>query len=162
MSQFLKIFSFLRQHILELLACVFFLLILVSTWFFLKKKENFPEMIHLAIQEEFQKVVKDKILEKNPLAKDIKFYELWTETTDDSSQIRAVFSYSFNDPTEPEDEITVTVKGSALINRQLSSTTDEIERWEIGSFDVDQTEMNFNNELLIISPKENLEFSEEE
>ena len=155
MFQFSRIISFLRKNILELIASVFLIILLISTWFLLNKKESFPEEIHLAIQEEFQKVVREKLLEKNPLAEEIQFHELWTETMGDSSQIRAVFSYSFNDSADPEDEVVVTVKGSALINKKIEApTSSSAEHWEIGSFDVDHTEMSFNNEVLVILPKE--------
>ena len=151
MRHFSNPFSFIRKYALGIIAGVFLALLLISTWFALQKKTTFDEGVHLAIQEEFQKVVKAKILEKNPLAEDIQFHELWTETTDSSSQIRAVFSYSFSDPAVEDD---VRIKGSAVINRRHTPTDSEEEKWEIDSFDVSHTEINFNNEVLVIAPDE--------
>ena len=151
MFRLTPIFLFLRKNALELLAGGILAAALAGTWVFLQKRQAFPEGIHIAIQEEFQKIVKEKILKKNPLAQNIKFYELWTETTDQTSQIKAVFSYSFNESGNEKDTVKVTVRGSALINRQISATTDKKERWQVGSFEVDQTEMDFDDEVLIIT-----------
>jgi len=155
MSAHLNVLIFLKKNILQIIALVVLLLLLIITWSFFQKKNVFPEGTHIAIQEEFQNIVRNKLLEKNPSAYNIQFHHLWTETTNDSSQIRAVFSYSFNDPSEEDNQVDVTVEGSALINRQGSASTQvEQERWVIGSFKVDKTEMNFNDEFLVLSPLE--------
>ena len=157
MSVFANFLFFLKKNILQMISLVVLFLLLLITWFFFQKKNVFPEGTHIAIQEEFQNIVRNKLLEKNPSAYNIKFHHLWTETTSDSSQIRAVFSYSFNDPSsgDEDSQVDVKVEGSALINRQSSgSTQGEQERWVIGSFKVDKTEMNFNDEVLILSPTE--------
>ena len=156
MSAALNIFVFFKKNILQIVALTVLFLILIITWFFFQKKNVFPEGTHIDIQEEFQNIVRNKLLEKNPSAYNIQFHHLWTETTNESSQIRAVFSYSFNDPSgigEEDGQVDVKVEGSALINRQKSASSQgEQERWVIGSFKVDKTEMNFDDEVLVLSP----------
>ena len=147
----LKIVTWFKNNILQIVSLSVLLFLLVITWFFFQTKNVFPEGTHIAIQVEFQNVVRNKLLEKNPLAENIKFHALWTETTESSSQIRAVFSYSFND-SSGEGPVDVTVKGAALINKS-GLDSDGREKWEIGSFEVDQTEMNFKDEVLVISPE---------
>ena len=151
----LNMLLFLKKNFLQIIALSVLFLLLIITWFFFQKKNVFPEGTHLAIQEEFQNIVRNKLLEKNPFAYNIQFHNLWTETTNNSSQIKAVFSYSFKDPSSVEDgeQVDVKVEGSALINFQHS--TDSKENWVIGSFKVDKTEMNFNDEVLVLSPPEN-------
>ena len=150
MSKLHALLSFLRKNILQILSCIIFVLVLAITWLFFQKKHTFPEGIHIAIQEEFQKIVRQQLLKSNPSIRDIQFQELWTETTDQSKQIKTIFSYTFNDPTQ-EEPIKVTVRGFALIDRQKVNQNKE-EFWKIGAFNVDQTEIYFNNELMIISP----------
>lgn len=157
MSANVNMLFFLKKNILQIIALFVLFLLLIITWFFFQKKNVFPEGTHIAIQEEFQNIVRNKLLEKNPSAYNIQFHHLWTETTNDSSQIRAVFSYSFNDPSsgEEDSQVDVKVEGSALINLQSSgSAQGDQERWVIGSFKVDKTEMNFNDEVLVLSPSE--------
>ena len=163
MSSSLNMLLFLKKNMLQIIALVVLFLLLVITWFFFQKKNVFPEGTHIAIQEEFQNIIRNKLLEKNPSAYNIQFHHLWTETTNESSQIRAVFSYSFNDPSNgtEDEQVDVKVEGSALINRQSSpSTKGEQERWVIGSFKVDKTEMNFNDEVLVLSAPENSSLEE--
>lgn len=155
MSSALNMLGFLKKNILQIVALVVLFLLLVITWFFFQKKNVFPEGIHVSIQEEFQNIVRNKLLEKNPSAYNIQFHHLWTETTNNSSQIRAVFSYSFDDPssTSEDSQVNVKVEGSALINRQGSTgSKEEQEKWVVGSFKVDKTEMNFDDEVLVLSP----------
>ena len=157
MSANINVLFFLKKNILQIIALTVLFLLLVITWFFFQKKNVFPEGTHIAIQEEFQNIVRNKLLEKNPSVYNIQFHHLWTETTNDSSQIRAVFSYSFNDPSggDEDGQVDVKVEGSALINRKSSASAQgEQERWVIGSFKVDKTEMNFNDEVLVLSPSE--------
>ena len=156
MSIGLNMLLFLKKNILQIIALSVLFLLLVITWFFFQKKNVFPEGTHLAIQEEFQNIVRNKLLEKNPFAYNIQFHNLWTETTNNSSQIKAVFSYSFKDPSNVDnnEQVDVKVEGSALINFQHSS--DSKENWVIGSFKVDKTEMNFNDEVLVLSPPESI------
>ena len=156
MSSALNMLVFFKKNILQIVALAVLFLLLVITWFFFQKKNVFPEGIHISIQEEFQNIVRNKLLEKNPSAYNIQFHHLWTETTSNSSQIRAVFSYSFDDPSSSEDDsqVNVKVEGSALINRQNSNLKGEQEKWVIGSFKVDKTEMNFDDEVLVLSPPE--------
>ncbi len=154
MSALLNTVSFLKNNLLQLIALTILTLSLIITWSFFQGKDKFPEGTHIAIQDEFQKIVQKKILERNPLARNIKFDSIWTETTGESSQIRAVFSYSFNDPND-NSTVDMKVTGSALINRQDDEPLDgNLEKWEIGAFEVDHTEINFNNELLVISPED--------
>ena len=155
---------FLKKNILQIIALAVLFLLLIITWFFFQKKNVFPEGTHLAIQEEFQNIVRNKLLEKNPSAYNIQFHNLWTETTNNSSQIRAVFSYSFNDPTDDEDgQVDVKVEGSALINfKNFASSKGNQEHWVIGSFKVDKTEMNFNDEVLVLSPLEQTSSEEDQ
>ena len=154
MSALSNILSFVKNNLLQLVAITVLALSLLITWSFFQGKNKFPEGTHIAIQDEFQKIVERKILERNPLARNIQFDSIWTETTEESSQIRAVFTYSFNDPNNNRI-VDVRVTGSALINKRDNDNfkTSEIEKWEIGSFEVDQTEINFNNEVLIIAPE---------
>lgn len=158
MSAVASMLVFLKKNTLQIIALAVLFLLLVITWFFFQKKNVFPEGTHIAIQEEFQNIIRNKLLEKNPSAYNIQFHHLWTETTNESSQIRAVFSYSFNDPSDGDEDsqVDVKVEGSALINRRQSSpsSTGEQERWVIGSFKVDKTEMNFNDEVLVLSAPE--------
>ena len=144
--------SFLKNNLLQLITLTILLLSLSLTWFFFQSKNKFPEGTHIAIQDEFQQIVKRKILDRNPLARNIQFDSIWTETTGDSSQIRAVFSYSFKDP-KNNNTVEVRVKGSALINKQERRRKSDSERWSVGTFEVDHTEINFNNEMIVISPK---------
>ena len=154
MSKILNFISFLRKNIHQTLFLAVLVTALVLTWFFFQSKKTFPERTHLVLQEEFQRVVKERLLKKNPLAENIQFQELWTETTGQSKQIRTVFSYTFNDaPSEGEKSIQVTVRGSALIDQQ--SAEKDMEKWVIGSFEVDQTELNFENEAIVIKPERN-------
>ena len=153
MSALSSALHFVKNNLLQLIALTILVLSLLITWSFFQNKNKFPEGTHIAIQDEFQKIVQKKILERNSLAHNIRFNSIWTETTKESSQIRAVFSYSFNDPNDNR-VVDVKVTGSALINRQDNNlATDNVEKWEVGAFEVNQTEISFNNELLIISPK---------
>ncbi len=157
MSVGFNMLLFLKKNILQIIALAVLFLLLIITWFFFQKKNVFPESTHLALQEEFQNIVRNKLLEKNPSAYNIQFHDLWTETTNNSSQIRAVFSYSFNDPSggDEDGQVDVKVEGSALINLQSSaSSKGGKERWVVGSFKVDKTEMNFNDEVLVLSAPE--------
>ena len=150
----LRFISFLRKNVHQALFLMILLTALVLTWFFFQSKKTFPEGTHLVLQEEFQQIVKDKLLKQNPLAENIQFQELWTETTGQSKQIKAVFSYTFNDaPDEGGKPIQVTVRGSALIDQK--SAEKDMEKWVIGSFEVDQTELNFENEAIVIKPEKN-------
>lgn len=150
MFQSLNLALFLRKNIIQIVFLAVLLVLLILTWIFFQSKRTFPEDTHLVIQEKFQKIVKDRLLKKNPLAQDIQFQELWTETTGQSKQIKAVFSYTFKDPSSSGESVKVTVRGSALINQKSSSS--DTERWEVGSFDVDQTELSFENEVIVINP----------
>ena len=64
MSASLNILVFLKKNILQLVALTVLFLLLVITWFFFQKKNVFPEGTHIAIQEEFQNIVRNKLLKK--------------------------------------------------------------------------------------------------
>jgi len=151
MSKLINIVAFFRKNILQVLSLVILFLCLILTWFFFQSKNKFPQGIHVGIQEEFRRVIEKQLLKNNPLIENIEFQELWTETTGQSRQIKAVFKYTFHDSNSQNGEpVKVTVRGSAFIN-QLPS---EEKKWQIGSFDVDQTELDFENQVIVIHPEE--------
>ena len=148
------VISFLKNNLLQLITLFVLALSLAFTWSFFQSKNKFPEGTHIAIQNEFQQIVRKKILDRNPLARNIQFDSIWTETTGESSQIRAVFNYSFKDP-KNDNTVEIKVRGSALINKQDKKLKNDVERWSVGEFEVDHTEINFNNEMIVISPRNN-------
>lgn len=144
--------SFFRKHALKIMTGFFALFLLAGTWFVFKKREFFPEDLHIAIQSEFQEVIKARLLSQNPKAKNITFHQLWTETTNEESQIRATFSYSFKDDSD-DGKSDVRVSGTALINKiGEASFGSGSENWEIGNFKTNQTEISFNDAVLVIEP----------
>lgn len=152
--RFLKQTSlFLKQHSIKFISALFLIALLSGTWLVFKKREFFNEELHLSIQDKFQEMIRAKLIERNPSVTDVVFHQLWTETIEQGSQIKAVFSYSFSEGKAKNDDLGIRVSGTALLDRVDDPHLGQLQqRWEIGQFKVNRTEMNFNKEVLLAEP----------
>ena len=130
---------------------LFVLFLLVSlTWQLANEPVDISEEIHMGMQEDLKKIITQYIKENLPKSKNLKFERLWTEKTK-KDQVKATFTYSFEDEGEDVGPARVKIDGYAMLNRSLVEDG-EYEVWNFDELYILNNHIQFQ-EAITIQPE---------
>ena len=139
-------FEKLKPYRFRILAGLLFCVFLISTWFVFHQKPDFPEVLHISLQEQFRNIVQEKLTEQKPEARNLQFQELWTEGTK-KDQITAHFQYSFDD----DEGVSFSVSGKAIMNRKSIDPEGNHDLWTVDHIKTNNTNLEFKEPITLFS-----------
>ena len=144
-SFFLK----LKPYRFRLLAGVLFCILLVSTWFLFSQKPDYPEEVHISLQEQLRHIIQDALYNQEEGGYDLQFQKMQTSVMARSHRIKAEFQYSFMD----KNEVKVTVVGVAHIRRRHPDSETKHDIWLMDHFETKPPMLEFNQPIMLLSGK---------
>ena len=144
-SFFLK----LKAYRFRLLAGVLFCVLLISTWFLFSQKPDYPEEVHISLQEQLRHIIQDALYNKEKGTHDLQFQKMQTAVMARSNRIKAEFAYSFMD----KNRIKVTVLGIAHMKRNHPDSETRHDIWLMDHFETKPPVLEFNQPIVLLSGK---------
>ena len=142
-------FAKLRPYRFRILAGALFCAFLISTWFVFHQKPQYPEELHISLQEQLKNIIQETLSKQKPQAKNLQFQKMWTQSTKKQDQISAHFKYSFDD----ETDVNVSVEGQALMNRKSLGASEKYDLWSVDHIQINNTQMEFLEPITFFSSK---------
>ncbi|MCX7978089.1 MAG: hypothetical protein N2578_03715 [Bdellovibrionaceae bacterium] len=132
----------------QILGVLFFVTTMVWSWNIVHSASpnTISEETHLALQENFGKMIIDVVKTKRPAAVDFEITKLWTETID-HKRIRARFQYTLTEGSG-DAEVKQVVDGLAVLFRE-PNTADNGERWVIEKVQTTNDSLSFTEGTLV-------------
>jgi hypothetical protein len=115
----------------KIISLVVFIASLVWTWNVIHTSEAIGFETHSGIQEKLAELIENTLAVKKPNAKNLNITRLWTESMGDN-KIRAVFAYSFTEPSAEGGDLEQVIEGEAVLHREPSETA-EVDKWTLQS-----------------------------
>lgn len=116
----------------KIVSLVVFIAALAWTWNIINSTPAIGFETHVGIQGKLTDLIKNTIVAKRPLAKDVTINKLWTEPLTEN-KVRAVFSYQFTEVNpETNEETFQIIDGVAELHRELSDV-DGVDKWVLQS-----------------------------
>ena len=145
-------FHKLGPYRFRILAAGLFIVFLVSTWFLFQQKPQYPEELHINLQEQLKVLIENRLYENDPeLINDLTFQEVRTEATVQEGQLKAYFKYSFTD----KQEVKTVVQGTALIYRRGLQSSNDHELWILTDIQTNSTFLDFEQPITIFPNSRN-------
>lgn len=137
---------------MKYLSLTILLFFVYFTWTISQQSADIPEETHLSLQEDLRKIITDYIKENLPNSKNLKFERLWTERAN-ASQVKATFTYSFDDPGEDISPVRVLIDGYAILNKKQKQDS-EFEVWNFDELYILNNHIQFDEgESITIQPE---------
>ena len=140
----------LKPYSFRLLAGVLFCILLISTWFLFYQKPDYPESVHLALQEQLKNIITKTLAEQKPLAHSLQFQSIQTFSAQAKNQIKAEFEYSFFD----SENTRISVTGQVRIKRKPPSLEAPYDIWLVDNVETDHTRLDFQKPIILFSEKD--------
>lgn len=122
------------------------------SWSLTRHKATIPEDIHVGIQEDLKRVIKEYIEKNLPNSQNLRFDRFWTEALS-HDKVKASFLYSFDETDQAEGPANVQIEGFAILNRDKGkdqSKTDAVpEYWSFDELHVLNNQIEFKNPVTI-------------
>lgn len=115
----------------KIISLVIFVVAMAWTWNIIHTADAIGFETHSGIQEKLAELIGNTLVAKKPQAKDLNIRRLWTESIGDN-KIRAVFAYSFTEPSQGGGDLEQVIEGEAILYRGLSETG-EVDQWVLQS-----------------------------
>ena len=129
-------------------------LVVYWSWGFQNMTLAVSEETHIDLQEDIRNIITEYIQENLPASQDLKFERLWTENITDN-QVKASFSYSFNDPGEDIGPARVLIDGYAILNKKITDD-EEFEVWNFDELYILNNHIQFEEgESITVQPESN-------
>ena len=144
-----KLFSQLKPYRFRILSGLLFCAFLISTWLMFHKKSEYPEEVHISLQEQLKSIIKDALMTQKPLARNLRFQKMWTQATNKKDQISAHFKYSYND----KDQVNLSVEGQALMNRKPLDPEQQHDLWSVAHIQINNTSLKFKDPITFLAGK---------
>ena len=137
--------SFIKAYRFRILSGLLFVVFLLSTWFVLYQKPKYPEALHISLQEQLKQIIQSTLLKQQPLAQNLQFHKMWTESASQKDQIKAVFRYSF----DSSDGARLSVQGQATMVR---NTVDDIQDlWRVTDIQTNNNKIEFSEPIVLFA-----------
>lgn len=146
-----KSLTTLKAYRFRILSGILFCTFLISTWFLFYQKPEYPEEIHIGLQEQLKAIIRDTLSQKNPQADNLKFQKMWTQATNKKNQISAHFQYSFDD----ESQTNISIEGHAIMNRKDLESSEKYDLWSLDHVEINNTKLEFQEPITLLSSKIN-------
>lgn len=144
-----KLLTQLKAYRFRILAGLLFFAFLISTWFVFYQKPEYPEQVHINLQEQLKAIIQEALLQKNPQARNFQFRKMWTQATNKKNQISAHFKYSFDD----KEQTNISVEGKALMNRKPLDSSEKYDLWSVDHIEVNNTVLEIQEPITLLSSK---------
>ena len=144
-----KLSSKLKAYRFRILSGFLFCAFLISSWFVFYQKPEYPEALHISLQEQLKSIIQETLLKQKPKVQNFKFHKIWTQATYKQDQISAHFKYSFDDL----ESINISVEGQALMNRKSLSSSDKYDLWSVDHIQTNNTNLKFQEPITLFSTK---------
>ena len=145
-----------KAYRFRILSGVLFGFFLVSTWLMFYQKPEYPEELHISLQEQLKTLIHDNLLEQKPHARNLRFKTMWTQSTHKRDQISAHFKYSFDD----DDQVNLSVEGKALMNRKKLGADEKYDLWSVDHIEINNTKLKFQEPITLFSVSEKFKETE--
>ena len=144
-----KLLSTIKVYRFRILSGVLFCIFLISTWFVFYQKPEYPEEVHINLQEQLKAIILDTFSQKQPQAQNFQFQKMWTQATNKKNQISAHFKYSFDD----EEKVNISVEGLAIMNRKDLEASEKYDLWNVDHIEINNTKLEFQEPIILLSSK---------
>ncbi len=129
-------------------SLVLIVLFMWWTWSVAKNPATLSEDVHVGLQEDLRRVITEYIQENLEGATDVRFEKFWTETLKDN-QVKATFSYSFDEPAKGEASgARIGVEGYAILNR-VKEQDSPYDVWSLDELTVQNNRVIFKDGVIV-------------
>ena len=142
-------FKKLKPYYFRLLAGVLFCVLLLSTWVLFYQKPDYPEEIHISLQEQLKHIIQEAFYNKEEGIHSLQFQKMQTSVMVRSNRIKAEFKYSFMD----KDNTKVTVVGVAQMKRNYPDSETKHDIWLMDHFETKPPVLEFHQPIVLLSNK---------
>ena len=147
--QVANFFKKLKPYYFRLLAGVLFCVLLLSTWFLFSQKPDYPEEIHISLQEQLKHIIQEAFYNKEEGVHNLQFQKMQTSVMVRSNRIKAEFKYSFMD----KNNTKVTVVGVAQMKRNYPDSETKHDIWLMDHFETKPPVLEFHQPIVLLSSK---------
>ncbi len=134
---------------MKYISTVLFALCLGWTWKIIHTEPKVAFQVHSTLQSKLADIIEKSIIELKPDSDNFKILNIWTENVS-PSQIKAHFTYRFDEVDSTGELVETIIDGSALISKEESIASDN-EHWIISSVKTNTGSLNFR-EGIVINP----------
>jgi hypothetical protein len=131
---------------MKIVSVLLFAAALIGSWMVANRKVAVPEAMHASIQNELKGIISEYVENNVPQVKNLRFERFWTEALK-NNKVRAVFSYTFEDPTGENGSTVMEISGSAILNR-ADETPEEV-TWSLDELQIDNSRVEFEEPINI-------------
>ena len=85
---------------------------MIGSWTLVNSKRPVAESVHAGIQSDLKNIIAEYVQQNLPESKNLRFQRFYTENVNEN-QVRAFFTYSFEDKAESGEVAEVTLEGTA-------------------------------------------------
>ncbi len=114
------------------------------TWGLVHGSRPIPVSVHQSLQQEMVTLIQDYVSERRPASSPVIFEYMWTKALSEN-QVKAFFSFYYDDLLEDGEETHESRSGWALLSRN----TLESSKWSLDSVQVDQDALVFKDGTVI-------------
>jgi hypothetical protein len=136
---------------MKYLSTLLFALCLGWTWKVIHTQGPVAFNTHAALQSRLAEIIANTIEKMKPESANFKMEYLWTEVLS-NGQIKAHFSYKFDEVDSEEDIIENGLEGYAILERE-KSVADQEDRWAVVDVKTNTGTLNFREGIVITPDK---------
>ncbi len=148
----MQVTSFLKKlkpYYFRLLAGALFCVLLLSTWFLFYQKPDYPEEIHISLQEQLKHIIQEAFYNKEEGIHNLQFQKMQTSVMTRSNRIKAEFKYSFMD----KNNTKIIVVGVAQMKRSHPDSETKHDIWLMDHFETKPPVLEFSQPIVLLSNK---------
>lgn len=134
---------------MKYLSTILFALCLGWTWKVIHTQGSVPFNTHAALQSRLAEIIANTIETMKPESANFKMEYIWTEILP-NGQIKAHFSYKFDEVDSEEDIVENGIEGYAILEKE-SSVAEQDDRWSVIDIKTNNGTLNFR-EGIVITP----------
>ena len=131
---------------MKYLGLIFFAALLIVTRSWTHQAQSSDQEFHSGVQSKLKGFISDYIQQNLPKSKNLKFEKFWTEPVSDV-QIKAMFSYSFEDENETDGTANIFIDGAATLNRIQNQAGESV--WSFDELQILNNTIDFKDGILI-------------
>jgi hypothetical protein len=125
------------------ISLLFILFLMGVSWAAMHSPSAVPETTHIDIQDDIKSMIRDTVAKAIPQVKDLKFDRFWTQSVT-KDQVKAVFSFSFENAAEATDRARYGISGHALLTYDAATG-----RWNLKGPYFENNEITFKDGMII-------------
>ncbi len=132
---------------MKYLSAIIFTAALVWSWNVIHSKSALSNDTHSGIQQRLAQLIIDTVKAKKPAATEISVVKIWTEPVSDT-EVRAIFHYSFKEPTEDGSFSVSRISGEGILDHQPDDGSGN-DRWTLTKVTTNSDAVIFEDGLVV-------------